>query len=178
MGHGAGYPFAGIFADRLGLACYEQLPATWLTETQFDIQRTQRFIAKQMWHEMIFKAYNRPSVWFRGTANECGDTTSRSLYIADLKSAAMAVDGTRLVAQSAVAGPGGSDDETQNECDVIGFKMYYGVFYNFNEWEKNQTEEEFYDHTLLALDNIKSNFNKPIDRHGIRFLGHGRCLDA
>ena len=116
-----------LIADRMGLLIWEEIPVFWFGGPEFLIQKNVRGIARQMWFEMIYRDYNRPSVIIWSTCNECSWQAERAAFIKDLRENAYKVDGTRLVAQSA----SGSDptDATQKECDLLGFTTYYGIFY-------------------------------------------------
>ncbi|MDP3786794.1 MAG: glycoside hydrolase family 2 TIM barrel-domain containing protein [Candidatus Omnitrophota bacterium] len=116
-----------LLADRFGFLVWEEIPAYWFEGPEFDIQTKSRGIAKQMWLEMIYRDYNRPSVIIWGTCNECSWQKERADYIRQLREEAYKVDGTRPVAQSAVFSD--PTDATQKECDLLGFTTYYGVFY-------------------------------------------------
>ncbi|MCX6151244.1 MAG: T9SS type A sorting domain-containing protein [Ignavibacteriales bacterium] len=130
----AHYPnhlFTYLIADRLGIAIVEEIPV-W----QFDlaeawqIQNNDRHIHEQMFKEMIFKDYNRPSILFWSTCNECNDVDNRKVFIqkmwAELNGKFK--DG-RLVIQSAAADRPGPDDPSQAVCDVAGWTLYFGIFY-------------------------------------------------
>jgi|GEM_PF-510990 len=130
------------FADRIGLAIWQEIPAYWFSGDAFDLQR-QRGQTTQMLEEMIFSNYNRPSVWFDGVANESGSQLQRVNFISELRDTAHAIDGTRLVAQSAAANPyEGESDQSHSAADVIGMTMYFGVFYGANPDSETQEEIE------------------------------------
>ncbi|MFA5147976.1 MAG: glycoside hydrolase family 2 TIM barrel-domain containing protein [Candidatus Omnitrophota bacterium] len=138
-------------ADRMGLLIWEEIPVFWFGGPEFVIQKNVRGIARQMWFEMIYRDYNRPSVIIWGTCNECSWQKERAEFIKDLRDNAQKVDGTRPVAQSA----SGSDptDPTQKECDIIGFTTYYGIFYG----------SSYYMDTKEALEKTRKAFpGKPI----------------
>ncbi|MDD5270187.1 MAG: glycoside hydrolase family 2 TIM barrel-domain containing protein [Candidatus Omnitrophica bacterium] len=138
-------------ADRMGLLVWEEIPVFWFGGPEFMIQKNVRGIARQMWLEMIYRDYNRPSVIVWGTCNECSWQKERAEFIKDLRDNAQKVDGTRLVAQSA----SGSDptDPTQKECDIIGFTTYYGIFYG----------SSYYSDTKEALEKTRKAFpGKPV----------------
>ncbi|MDD5132038.1 MAG: glycoside hydrolase family 2 TIM barrel-domain containing protein [bacterium] len=149
--HYPNHPFTQIMADRLGLVVWEEIPVYWFGGPEFDIQRKERGIARQMWQEMIYQDYNRASVAIWGTCNECSWQTERALFVKDLRDLAYQLDGTRFVAQSA----SGSDDKdpSQKEMDVLGYTMYYGVFYG----------ADYYEDTLDALTTMHKTYpDKPI----------------
>lgn len=139
-----------ILTDRMGILVWEEIPVYWFGEDGFNIQK-KRKIAENMWIEMIKRDFNRPSIIFWGTCNECETQDERKEFIKRLYNLAYSIDGTRLVAQSAV----GSDpmDMTHQVCDVIGVTMYYGIFYG----------KDYYKDTLKALEIMHSAFpEKPI----------------
>ena len=120
-----------LLADRLGIAIIEEIPVWWFdTETAWNIQNNERHIHEQMFREMVFKDYNRPSVFFWSTTNECLDVPNRKIFIErvnqDLKQ--NYADG-RLITQSAAADRPGATDDSQNACDVMGWTMYFGIFH-------------------------------------------------
>ncbi len=121
-----------FYTDRLGLAVWQEIPAYWFSGDAFNTVR-KRGTAKQMFREMIYSNYNRPSIWFDGTTNESGAQLERLNYITDLKLDFKAIDGTRLIGQSAVSNKWqGEDDNSHAAADVIGMTMYYGIFYGQN----------------------------------------------
>ncbi|WP_449600636.1 S-layer homology domain-containing protein [Paenibacillus sp. Marseille-Q9583] len=146
-----------MYTDRLGLAVWQEIPAFWFSDDGFNGTR-QTGMAKQMFSEMIYSNYNRPSVWFDGTTNESGGNLTRINYIQDLYDTAYEIDGTRLVAQSAVSNKYmGQDDNTHTVADVVGMTMYYGIFYGENaDMETRQSIEDLHamypDKPILATE--------------------------
>lgn len=124
--HYPNHPLTYILADRIGLAIMEEIPVFWFGGLEFDLQREERGVARAMWLEMIYRDYNRASILFWSTCNECGWQDARRKFIWDLKKSVNKIDGTRLVGQSAA----GHDtrDGSHRDCDYIGATMYYGVF--------------------------------------------------
>ena len=124
-------PFTYTLADRMGFAIMEEIPVWWFDSTAaWDIQNNIRHIHQQMFREMVFRDYNRPSILFWSTCNECLDVPDRATYIqtiqADIKNN---YNDGRLVTQSAAADRPGPQDISQDNCDVAGWTMYFGVFY-------------------------------------------------
>ena len=144
-----------LIADRMGLLVWEEIPMFWFTGPEFVIQKDVRGIGRQMWLEMIYRDYNRPSVIIWSACNECSWQAERAAFIKDLRENAYKVDGTRLVAQSA----SGSDptDATQKECDIIGFTTYYGIFYGSSYFADTKealkkTHEAFPDKPVISTE--------------------------
>jgi beta-glucuronidase len=120
-----------LLADRLGIAIIEEIPVWWFdTETAWNIQNNERHIHEQMFREMVFKDYNRPSIFLWSTTNECLDVPNRKIFIdrvnQDLK---QNYNDGRFITQSAAADRPGSNDDSQNACDVMGWTMYFGIFH-------------------------------------------------
>ena len=142
-------------ADRLGITIVEEIPVWWFdTALAWIIQNNERHIHEQMFREMVFKDYNRPSIFMWSTANECLDVPNRKIFIdrvnQDLDQ--NYPDG-RLVTQSAAADRPGSNDDSQLACDVMGWTMYFGVFHG----------STYFTGTFNFLNNVKINLpGKPI----------------
>jgi beta-glucuronidase len=153
--HYPNHPYTYLMADRLGLAVMEEVPVWWFdVELAWFMQNSSRLLHLQMWREMIFKDYNRPSIMYWSTCNECLVQAGRQAWIAmarnDLRDNYF--DG-RLVTQSAAADRPGPNDYTQGSCDVAGWTTYFGIFHG----------SSFYDGTLQFMQNARAfNVNKPI----------------
>lgn len=135
--HYPNHPFTYILTDRFGISVMEEIPVMWFDGPEFDFQRKVKGLARQFWYEMIFRDFNRASIFFWSTCNECGWQDERRAYIWDLKLIANKIDGTRFIGQSAA----GSDvlDPSHIDCDYYGATMYWGVFYGnscFNDTKK------------------------------------------
>lgn len=144
-----------LLADRLGIAVIEEIPVWWVdTEEAWNIQNNVRHIHEQMFREMVFKDYNRPSIFLWSTTNECLDVPNRKIFIEkvnqDLK---QNYNDGRFITQSAAADRPGSTDDSQNACDVMGWTMYFGVFHG----------STYFAGTNTFLNNVKTNLpGKPI----------------
>lgn len=130
--HYPNHPYTYLMADRLGLAIMEEIPLwQWDTEDVWDIQNNIRKIHLQMFREMVFRDYNRPSVIIWSTSNECHlDGGGRLVYNNMVKNDLRTYynDG-RLIGQSAAADSPGASDQTQSVLDVAGWTIYFGIFY-------------------------------------------------
>jgi beta-glucuronidase len=100
------------------------LPSAWA------IQNLVRHIHEQMFKEMVFRDYNRPSIVQWSTSNECLDVNNRQTFIQRVNQELdnLYPDG-RMVGQSAAADRPGPDDPSQAVCDYAGWTMYFGVFH-------------------------------------------------
>jgi beta-glucuronidase len=156
----AHYPnhlYTYLLADRLGLAIMEEIPVwQWDTQAVWDLQNA-RNLHQQMFREMVFKDYNRPSVVMWSTSNECHlDGGGRLTYHNNLKSDYRTnYDDGRLLTQSAAADKPGYSDATQEPLDVAGWTIYYGIFYG--------TNKSYFGPTFTFVNNAKTAFpNKPL----------------
>jgi beta-glucuronidase len=129
--HYPNHPYTYIAADRLGLVVMEEIPV-WQFDlpSAWSIQNLVRHIHEQMFKEMVFRDYNRPSIVTWSTSNECLDVDNRRTFILRVNQEldTLYPDG-RLVGQSAAADRPGPDDPSQTVCDFAGWTMYFGVFH-------------------------------------------------
>jgi beta-glucuronidase len=129
--HYPNHPYTYLLTDRMGLLVMEEIPTWWFGTYEWADQE-QRRIADQMWREMIFRDYNRPSIMLWSGTNEAEKTSlmRRRAFLTrlnrDLK--LNYYDG-RLVTQSAAADRPGANDQTMNAVDVAGWTTYFGVFH-------------------------------------------------
>jgi len=129
--HYPNHPWTYILTDRMGFAVWEEIPAWWLTRFSVDVLMD-RGLHKQMWREMIWNDRNRPSVLFWSLCNEPKwfFTSKLREYIRDLHSDLddNYPDG-RLVSQSLAADGEAFTASAQQDVDVAGWTLYFGVFY-------------------------------------------------
>lgn len=134
-GHYPNHVYTGIVLDRLGLLTQSEIPLWQLEEEHFIAQQNRR-LADQMWREMIFSQYNRPSVIMWSTQNESNAELLRKAYnervVADLRSY---YDDGRLTTQSAAADRPGPSDASMEPLDVAGWTMYFGIFHGSTYYE-------------------------------------------
>jgi beta-glucuronidase len=130
----AHYPnhlYTYLLADRLGITIVEEIPVWWFDESlPWVIQNSLRHIHEQMFREMVFKDYNRPSILLWSTCNECLEVDNRKIYIQRIwQDLNFKFPDGRLVTQSAAADRPGPEDPSQAACDVAGWTMYFGIFH-------------------------------------------------
>ena len=148
--HYPNHPYLYILADRMGLMMWEEIPTCWFADDAFGVQM-RRGVAQQMWLEMIYRDYNRPSIIIWGTTNEADiyeaepapGISNRYRFNENLKNIAYMVDGTRLVTQATFW----NQDPTWPVDDILGINEYQGVFYY--SWAP--TLGEFYNQTKAAI---------------------------
>ena len=144
-GHYPNNLFTYMLADRLGLAIIEEIPVWWFDgEEEWKIQNERRHIHEQMWREMIFRDYNRPSIFLWSACNECKDVINRKFFIEKIhKDLDDNYPDGRLVTQSAAADRPGPRDDSQFAVDVPGWTMYFGIFYGKDPYK--ETKKFLYD---------------------------------
>jgi beta-glucuronidase len=156
-------PLTYLVTDRLGLAAWEEIPVYWFPGPGAFRAAWERGTLPAMWREMVFRDFNRPSILFWGTANECGAAEARSVYIRAVNRERRAhyPDG-RLIAQSAAAELPGPFDESQKECDVAGWTLYFGIgFYGEDRHRKDL--DRTHSGTARFLDRARSHHpGKPL----------------
>lgn len=124
-----------IALDRFGLPSMSEIPL-WQFETAHYEAQEVRGISYQMWREMIFSSYNRPSIVMWSTQNESKDVMLRKAYNEALVKEVKAdyPDG-RLLTQSAAADQPGFEDASMEPLDVAGWTMYFGIFHGSTPYE-------------------------------------------
>src|SRR5690625_787704 len=134
-GHYPNHIYTFIMLDRLGLTSMSEIPL-WQFETHHYQIQEKRQISYQMWREMIFSNFNRPSIILWSTQNESKDVKLRKQYNENLVNELRNLynDG-RLITQSAAADQPGFADESMEPLDVAGWTMYFGVFHGSTPYE-------------------------------------------
>ena len=131
-GHYPNHPFTYLAADRIGLIVMEEIPVWWFDDaTSWLYQNFVRRIHYQMFREMVFRDFNRPSIALWSSSNECKDIAGRITFHQNLKiEMENSYPDGRLLTQSAAADRPGPYDESQGYLDVPGWTMYFGIFYD------------------------------------------------
>ncbi|MEM2850183.1 MAG: glycoside hydrolase family 2 TIM barrel-domain containing protein [Candidatus Bathyarchaeia archaeon] len=125
--HYPNHPLTYIYADRLGLTVWEEIPVYWFDDEAYGIQ-LKRGVAKQMLLEMVLRDYNRPSIIFWGLSNEGSGYDNRVKFLKDLSEALKLIDDHRLKSQAHVWNPWDTS-WIDGGLDIPGFNLYFGVFY-------------------------------------------------
>lgn len=153
--HYPNHPYTYLISDRLGLAINEEIPVWWFNDAlAWSLQNSARNIHTQMFREMVFRDYNRPSIFLWSLTNESKETPNRKKFISAIKTELNAnyKDG-RLITQSAAADNPGAEDDSQTACDVMGWTMYFGLFYGI---------DYFNDTKYFLVDANIAHPNKPV----------------
>lgn len=134
----AHYPnhiYTFIILDRLGITAMSEIPL-WQFETHHYLAQEKRKVSYQMWREMIFSHYNRPSIIMWSTQNESKDVTLRKKYNERLVNEVRTnYNDGRLITQSSAADQPGFYDESMEPLDVAGWTMYFGIFHGSTPYE-------------------------------------------
>jgi len=156
----AHYPnhlYTYLIADRLGIGIMEEIPAwQWDSKDVYDIQNARKLYI-QMFREMVFKDYNRPSIFLWSTSNECHwNGVERLTYNNNIKTDYRNnYDDGRLLTQSAAADNPGAADQSQSIMDVAGWTIYFGIFYG--------KSGQYQGPTFTFVNSAQTNFpDKPI----------------
>jgi len=134
-GHYPNHLHTYVLLDRLGLLAMSEIPL-WQFETAHYEAQNEKRLADQMWREMVFSQYNRPSVIMWSTQNESKDVWLRLAYnerlTADLRGS---YDDGRLLTQSSAADQPGPHDPSMAPLDVAAWTMYFGIFHGGTYYE-------------------------------------------
>lgn len=120
LGRGVNHPVTTLLADRLGLVCWEDLPAAWLSADAMQEQWEQRRIARQTLIEMLCQDMNRPSVCFWGVGYLLDPGAVHRDFVRDLADLGRFLDGTRLMGETA---PLEESSPVQTEGEVVGYAI-------------------------------------------------------
>lgn len=128
--HYPNHPYTYLILDRLGINAMEEIPLWQVDDEPTWLIQNNRKIHLQMFREMVYKDYNRPSIVMWSLSNECHEETNRLIYnqmvVDDFNEN---YDDGRLISQSPAADNPGPTDITQNSVDVAGWTMYFGIFH-------------------------------------------------
>jgi beta-glucuronidase len=128
-GHYPNHPYTYLLTDRIGLAVMEEIPTWWFGPAEWSAQ-AKRGIADQMWREMVFAGYNRPSILLWGGTNEARGEAGREAFLRRIhQDLDQNYPDGRLVTQSAAADRPGPSDPTMDAVDVAGWTTYFGIFH-------------------------------------------------
>lgn len=134
-GHYPNHVYTYLLLDRLGLLAMSEIPL-WQLETEHFKVQEERKLPEQMWREMVFSQYNRPSVILWSTQNESRDVWHRLAYNRRLvREVRECYDDGRLITQSAAADQPGAYDPSMEPLDVAGWTMYFGIFHGGTFYE-------------------------------------------
>lgn len=128
-GHYPNHVYTYLLLDRMGLMAMSEIPL-WQFETEHYEAQNEKRLADQMWREMVFSQYNRPSVLLWSTQNESKDVWLRLAYnerlVRDLREN---YNDGRLLTQSSAADQPGPHDPSMAPLDVAAWTMYFGIFH-------------------------------------------------
>jgi len=134
-GHYPNHVYSYLLLDRLGLLAASEIPL-WQFETEHYEAQEEKGLAVQMWREMVYSQYNRPSVVLWSTQNESKDVELRLALnrrlVRDLRER---YNDGRLTTQSAAADQPGPLDPSMEPLDVAGWTMYFGIFHGGTYYE-------------------------------------------
>lgn len=131
-GHYPNHVNTYLLTDRLGFATFAEIPVYWFFGHNWNHQEKRR-IHQQMFRELAFANFNRPSVLFWGLSNECvflfiDQIVYHNRLLAD--DMRQNFPNGRMITQSPAAGPAWTGmAPSQDPLDVAGWTVYYGVFY-------------------------------------------------
>ncbi len=133
--HYPNHVYTYMFLDRIGLLSTVEIPL-WQFETKHYEVIEDKGLSYQMFREMVYSNFNRPSIIMWSTQNESKDVKLRKLYNEKLVNEVRhKYQDLRLVTQSAAADQPGYYDESMEVLDVLGWTMYFGIFHGSTPYE-------------------------------------------
>ncbi|HMF31979.1 MAG TPA: glycoside hydrolase family 2 TIM barrel-domain containing protein, partial [Candidatus Lokiarchaeia archaeon] len=145
-------PVYYLYADRLGLSAWQECPDYWFNEVNFieaDISNS----TWAMFLEMVYRDFDRPSIFFQGVTNEPISEKLLVSYLQERKALLAFVDPSRILgfagASNYLVNPGWA------VTDIVGFNCYWGL--------EEGVLGDYYNQARSAMATVaKANPGKPI----------------
>ncbi|HME56294.1 MAG TPA: glycoside hydrolase family 2 TIM barrel-domain containing protein [Candidatus Lokiarchaeia archaeon] len=143
-------PRCYLYADRMGLSAWQECPDYWFNEVNF-IEADIRGSTKAMFLEMVYRDFNRPSIFFQGITNEPISERLQASYALERKALLASIDSSRILG-FAVASP---YITTSVVTDIVGYNCYWGI--------EEGVLGDYYNQARYAISSVaNSNPGKPI----------------
>jgi beta-galactosidase len=167
--HYPNHIYTYLITDRLGIAVTEEIPLMWFEKDSWTCQE-KRNIHKQMFREMVFRDFNKPSIFMWSLCCEGVFLSKRKDFInwanedknknySDFRLLTQASGSSCPENQLNPESGTGLNDESQNLCDVAGYTTYHGEYYNKCE---EPFKYQYYSRTNSFLKDFHNKFNKPL----------------
>jgi beta-galactosidase len=117
------HPLYYLLADRIGLSSWLECPDYWFNEV--NLIEAKRGASMAMFLEMIFRDFNRPSIWFMATTNEPASEGLIVPYLQERKALLESIDPSRVFGFAA-ASPFLVRPE-HAVTDIVGSNCYWGL---------------------------------------------------
>nr|MDO8109088.1 glycoside hydrolase family 2 TIM barrel-domain containing protein [Candidatus Sigynarchaeota archaeon] len=118
------HPFYYLLADRIGLSSWQECPDYWFNEVNL-IEASARGTTIAMFLEMLFRDFNRPSIWFAGVTNEPLSEGLIVPYLQERKELLASIDRSRVLGFAA-ASPY-LRNPAHAVTDVVAANCYWGI---------------------------------------------------
>lgn len=115
-------PTCYLLADRMGLSSWQECPDYWFNEVNF-IEADIRGSSRVMFLEIVYRDFNRPSIFFQGITNEPISEHLQASYALERKNLLASIDQSRILG-FAEASP---YINTPVVTDVVGYNCYWGI---------------------------------------------------
>ncbi len=117
------HPLYYLWADRIGLSSWQECPDYWFNEV--NLIEARRGSTRAMFLEMLFRDFNRPSVFFMAVTNEPLSEGSIVPYLRERKQLLASIDRSRVFGFAA-ASPY-LVNPAHAITDIVGSNCYWGL---------------------------------------------------
>ncbi len=115
-----------LYGDRLGLAFWEEIPVYWFNDVTI-LETMIRGTAKSIFLEMVYRDFNRPSIFFWSVANEPWSEDLLAKYLKDFRDLQELIDPTRILGYACA--PSQTHIPPYNDLEMITGNMQDEISY-------------------------------------------------
>jgi beta-galactosidase len=121
------HPMMYVYSDRFGIACWEESPLFWANEVNI-IQGFARNAFPSIWVEMVYRDFNRPSIFMWSAGNEPWAYETYLQYLKESKAFLDSHDPNRILAFACVSSQSWSSFFRDTPLRVVTPNCYGGTF--------------------------------------------------
>ncbi|MHA1453440.1 MAG: glycoside hydrolase family 2 TIM barrel-domain containing protein, partial [Promethearchaeota archaeon] len=141
------HPDYYLFGDRLGITFWEELSIYWFSDVSF-LETMVRGQAESLFLEMVYRDYNRPSIFFWSVANEPWSEGILLDYLSEFRTLQEIIDPSRILGFAAT--PTQTHIPAFQDLEMITINLYV------------RSDDKFNEITSLIDNLVTENPNKPI----------------
>ncbi len=116
------HPIYYLYADRLGLTAWQECPDYWFNEVNF-IEANLRGSTVAMFLAMLYRDFNRPSIFFQGVTNEPISEKLLASYLQERKILLASTNPSRILGYAEAS----QIITAAVVSDFVGFNCYWGL---------------------------------------------------
>lgn len=158
------HPDYYLFGDRLGITFWEELSVYWFSDVSF-LEIMVRGLAESLFLEMVYRDYNRPSIFFWSVANEPWSEGLLLDYLSEFRTLQELIDPSRILGFAAT--PTQTHIQAFQDLEMITVNLYAHSEDKFNEITTltNKLVSQYPNKPILITE-----YGKPLDSYIPAFL--------